>query len=86
MDWYAACMHTMRCLKSGDAFTGGHLRVCLLDNEEQLVAGTMRSTGDYGGYRSDGQLCYIGRTDKQIKRLGHRINLDHIQQVCKYIL
>lgn len=63
-------------------FEGGHSRVCLLDNEERCTAGTMRPTGDYGGYRSsDGRLCYIGRMDKQIKRLGHRINLDHIQQV-----
>lgn len=55
--------------------------MCLLDDEEHCVAGTMRPTGDHGSYRSDGQLCYIGRMDKQIKRLGHRINLDHIQQV-----
>lgn len=56
--------------------------MCLLDNEEQCVAGTMRPTGDYGSHKSsDGQLCYIGRIDKQMKRLGHRVNLDHIQQV-----
>ena len=56
--------------------------MCLLDNEKQCTAGTMRPTGDYGSYRkSDGRLCYIGRMDKQIKRLGHKINLDHIQQV-----
>ena len=56
--------------------------MCLLDNEERCIANTMRPTGDYGNYRhSDGRLCYIGRVDKQIKRLGHRINLDHIQQV-----
>ena len=55
--------------------------MCLLDDEEHRIAGTMRPTGDHGGYRSDGQLCYIGRIDKQIKRLGHRINLDRIQQV-----
>ena len=29
-----------------------------------------------------GRLVYDGRCDRQIKRLGHRINLDHIQQVC----
>ena len=58
--------------------------MCLLDNEERCIASTMRPTGDYGNYRhSDGRLCYIGRVDKQIKRLGHRINLDHIQQVSK---
>lgn len=29
-----------------------------------------------------GRLVYDGRCDRQIKRLGHRINMDHIQQVC----
>lgn len=71
----------MRCLKYGYVFKGGQSRVCLLDDEEQFIVGTMRPTGDFGSYRSDGQLCYVGRIDKQVKRLGHRINLDHIQQV-----
>ena len=71
------CIHVMFII-----LIGGHSRVCFLDNEGRCTAGTMRPTGDYGGYRrSDGQLCYIGRMNKQIKRLGHRINLDHIQQV-----
>ena len=53
----------------------------MLDNEEEIVVGRMRPSGDYGRYGSDGLLYYMGRVDKQVKRLGHRINLDTIQQV-----
>ncbi|MFK7803641.1 MAG: AMP-binding protein [Anaerolineae bacterium] len=38
-------------------------------------------TGDYGRLTEDGKLIYLGRTDKQIKAYGNRINLDHISKV-----
>jgi len=59
----------------------------MLDDEEKIVAGRMRPSGDHGRYDSDGLIYYVGRMDKQVKRLGHRINLDTIQQVrnaCVY--
>ena len=62
-------------------FVGGGSRVCMLDNEGEIVAGRMRASGDHGRYGSDGLIYYMGRMDKQVKRLGHRINLDTIQQV-----
>ena len=45
----------------------------------------MRPSGDLGHIDQNGRLFYDGRCDRQVKRLGHRINLDHIQQVqCWY--
>ena len=68
-------------IQSVITFVGGRSRVCMLDNEKEIVAGRMRASGDHGRYGSDGLLYYMGRIDKQVKRLGHRINLDTIQQV-----
>ena len=60
---------------------GGVYRVCLLGDEEELVPGCMRPSGDIG-YRDDGGNIYcIGRSDQQVKRAGHRVNLNVIQQV-----
>ena len=36
-------------------------------------------TGDLGKYREDGLLEFLGRMDRQIKHLGHRIELDEIE-------
>ena len=36
-------------------------------------------TGDLGRYREDGLLEFCGRMDRQIKHLGHRIELDEIE-------
>ena len=36
-------------------------------------------TGDIGRYREDGLLEFLGRMDRQIKHLGHRIELDEIE-------
>ena len=42
-------------------------------------------TGDYGRYREDGLLEFHGRKDRQIKHLGHRIELDEIEGTAKQI-
>lgn len=64
---------------------GGEDRVCLLDDEETAVPGTMRATGDWVNVK-DAQLCYLGRKDRLIKRHGKRVNLDSLQQVrCFYV-
>ncbi len=39
----------------------------------------MYRTGDYGRFRDDGMLEYHGRKDRQIKHLGHRIELDEVE-------
>lgn len=37
------------------------------------------ATGDVVTLSSDGRLAYVGRIDEQIKRLGHRVNLAHVE-------
>ncbi|XP_070688180.1 beta-alanine-activating enzyme [Pempheris klunzingeri] len=64
----------------GQVFIGGEDRVCLLDDEETPVPGTMRATGDWVNVQ-DTQLCYLGRKDRLIKRHGKRVNLDGLQQL-----
>uniref|UniRef100_A0A8C1YGA1 Beta-alanine-activating enzyme n=1 Tax=Cyprinus carpio TaxID=7962 RepID=A0A8C1YGA1_CYPCA len=64
----------------GQLFIGGQERVCLLDDEETVVEGTMRATGDWVQVR-DSQLYFLGRKDRLIKRFGQRVHLDALQQV-----
>lgn len=64
----------------GQVFIGGADRVCLLDDEDTVVPGTMRATGDWVDIR-DSQMYYMGRKDRLIKRHGKRINLDSLQQL-----
>ncbi len=60
--------------------------MCLLEGEAAISPGTMRSTGDWGYVDAAGRVYWVGRGDRQIKRLGHRINLDSIQQVLQWNL
>lgn len=39
----------------------------------------MYRTGDLGYFREDGQLCFSGRSDFQIKLFGHRIELEEVE-------
>uniref|UniRef100_A0A8D3AV92 Aminoadipate-semialdehyde dehydrogenase n=1 Tax=Scophthalmus maximus TaxID=52904 RepID=A0A8D3AV92_SCOMX len=64
----------------GQVFIGGEDRVCLLDDEEAVVPGTMRASGDWVSVE-DKQLFYLGRRDRLIKRHGKRVNLDALQQL-----
>ena len=38
------------------------------------------STGDLGMYNADGDLVFCGRSDNQIKHMGHRIELEDIER------
>ena len=42
-------------------------------------------TGDLGHFREDGELMFNGRKDRQIKHLGHRVELGEIEEVAKLI-
>lgn len=42
-------------------------------------------TGDLGSYNSDGLLEFHGRKDRQIKHMGHRIELSEIESTAKQI-
>nr|XP_040040695.1 beta-alanine-activating enzyme [Gasterosteus aculeatus aculeatus] len=64
----------------GQLFVGGGERVCLLDEEEAAVAGTMRASGDWVEVR-DAQMFFLGRRDRLVKRHGKRLNLDGVQQL-----
>ena len=65
---------------------GGAYRTCLVSDERQFKPGVMRPSGDLGHIDDLGRLIYDGRCDRQVKRFGHRINLDHIQQVIDAII
>jgi acyl-coenzyme A synthetase/AMP-(fatty) acid ligase len=39
----------------------------------------MYRTGDYGRIREDGLLEFHGRMDRQIKHMGHRVELDEVE-------
>ncbi|XP_073672674.1 beta-alanine-activating enzyme [Garra rufa] len=66
----------------GQLFIGGQERVCLLDDEETVVKGTMRATGDWVQVRAS-HLYFLGRKDRLIKRFGQRVHLDALQQVIE---
>ena len=40
-------------------------------------------TGDFGRYNEDGLLEFHGRKDRQVKHLGHRIELDEIEETAR---
>lgn len=77
-----SCCFASFCLYSEllSFYVGGQERVCLLDDEETVVEGTMRATGDWVQVR-DSQLYFLGRKDRLIKHFGQRVHLDALQQV-----
>ncbi len=42
-------------------------------------------TGDLAFENADGDLVFVSRKDRQIKRMGYRIELDEIESVCKTV-
>lgn len=42
-------------------------------------------TGDLGRFREDGELEFHGRKDRQIKHLGHRVELGELEEAAKSI-
>ena len=55
--------------------------MCLLGNETGPTPSCMRRTGDRGWVSRDGSVYFAGRLDRQIKRQGHRLRLDFIEEV-----
>lgn len=45
----------------------------------------MYRSGDYGRLREDGMLEFHGRMDRQIKHMGHRVELDEIEYAANQI-
>ena len=54
--------------------------MCVIGEETRLQWGRVRCTGDVGRVEEGGAVIFLGRRDRQVKRFGHRVNLDHIQQ------
>ena len=65
----------------GIIWLGGQYRVCLIGSETTHPSASMRCSGDYASVNNEEGVVCTGRGDRQIKRQGHRINLDTIQQV-----
>nr|CAD7429661.1 unnamed protein product [Timema monikensis] len=69
----------------GEMFIGTMDRVCLI-NEELMVNLELplyRATGDIVKVDSQsGQLFYVGRKDRMVKRHGHRVSLYLVEQVA----
>jgi len=66
--------------------TGGLERVCIINDEEHVVCGKMRFSGDLVKQMEGGLLCYVRRQDDMIKRHGKRIHLHEIEQVKNSLL
>jgi len=45
--------------------------------------GKLYRTGDYGSYRSDGEIRFLGRKDGQVKIRGYRVELGEIELALK---
>ncbi|KAK3930866.1 Beta-alanine-activating enzyme [Frankliniella fusca] len=68
----------------GEMFIGSSNRICEIDNENCLDFSppVFRSTGDIVEVHSDGRICYVGRKDLTVKRWGHRINLESVEEIA----
>ena len=76
----------------GDGLANGYLK-----NEQQNAAHFVHNkylnrrvykTGDYGYYRRDGVIIFLGRRDSQVKIRGHRIELEEIEKTllrCRHV-
>lgn len=53
--------------------------MCLVGDETRPVQ--LRGTGDRGWVNGEGDVFFVGRLDRQIKRWGHRLSLDQVEQV-----
>lgn len=49
----------------------------------QRLPSLLYKTGDLGRYRTDGNLEWLGRCDRQVKIRGHRIELGEIEEAIK---
>lgn len=64
----------------GNIWLGGCGRVCLV-TEEEADLNLMRPSGDVGVVDEKGGVYCLGRCDFQVKRFGHRVNLEGMEQV-----
>lgn len=48
--------------------------------DDPRTGGVIYRTGDYGSWRCDGEIAYLGRRDHQVKIRGMRVELEEIEQ------
>ncbi len=60
-------------------------KVCVQNPLNNCYKETIYRTGDLGKYNDNGELEYYGRIDRQIKHMGHRIELEEIECLGKSI-
>jgi len=72
---------------AGDGLSLGYLNAPTLTDEkfvniefEELGSVRAYRTGDFARYRTDGEIEFLGRVDKQIKLRGYRIELAEVEQ------
>ncbi|MCQ2479398.1 MAG: AMP-binding protein [Clostridia bacterium] len=79
--------------KIGEICVSGPLAIGYYNDKERTEASFIQNplnklqriykTGDYGLQRADGNFEFHGRKDRQIKHLGHRVELDEIENAVK---
>lgn len=68
------------CLALGYYGDPGRTRECFIQNPlNHNYRELLYKTGDLGRIEPDGNLTFLGRKDRQIKHMGHRIELDEIE-------
>ncbi|PYE91524.1 non-ribosomal peptide synthetase [Bacillus sp. 196mf] len=73
---------------SGEGLSTGYYNRPILNKErfipnpfDDSSKSKIYKTGDVGKYLSDGNIVYVGRSDRQVKVRGHRIELGEIQSI-----
>ncbi|XP_053691716.1 beta-alanine-activating enzyme [Sabethes cyaneus] len=80
-------LHQILTPVRGELYIGSRTRKCLVDNEEteEILDSDevcYRRTGDLVELRSDRKFYYLGRCDQVVKRLGIRVSLTHLEDIC----
>lgn len=69
------------CLTLGYDHNDEQTRAAFMQNPLQdAYPETVYRTGDLAYYNAHGELVFVGRRDRQIKRMGHRIELGEIEE------
>ncbi|XP_069677713.1 beta-alanine-activating enzyme isoform X2 [Periplaneta americana] len=68
----------------GELYIGSMERICLINDEtvQDLQFPVYRATGDMVKVdTSSREIVYIGRKNNIVKRFGHRVSMDHVEQI-----
>lgn len=68
--------------QENEIFIGSQTRVCFINNITSKNE-FFHATGDIGKLSNDSKIFYIGRKNDTVKRLGHKINLNKIEEMIE---